>query len=225
MKTFLFVSFINFFSISFIGQLHGQEHLTIPEKFSVLHFRLGTNSLRELGFNANLFNCKIPELTIGFGYRSKNESDIVDVVDKCFSIYPMGRLINLKAQGPFFTIGYEMKNKVGRRQVVNPAFQIQVRRLKTKNLSYGNHDCDEMETTLTESFNAKVLDVNFRGILDICSNESWADFYIGMGVCRRFLKKEIFEINNVKVNKIGREPFVPIFSFFLGLRFSFMDTI
>jgi hypothetical protein len=101
MKIFLFVSFINFFSISFIGQLHGQEHLKITEKFSILHFRMGTNSLSELGFNANLFNRKFPELTIGFGYRSKNESDIVDVVDKCFSVYPMGRLINLKAQGPF----------------------------------------------------------------------------------------------------------------------------
>ncbi len=223
--TFLQLLPILVFACIPLRQVFSQELIAPPEKYSVLHFRIGTNSFREQGFNVNLFNRKIPELTTGFGYRSKNDSDIPYLIDECFSLYPLGRLINLKAKGPFFTIGYEMKNKIRRRKIVNPAFQIQIRRLKANNLRLGNHECDELETTTTESFNAKAIDVNLRGILDIGSNESGADFYLGIGICRRFLKKEIYKVNNLEVNKLERPEGAPIMSIFFGLRLSFMDTL
>ncbi len=219
-KNVLLLSIIGLF-----GQFSiAQDSLIVVEKYSVMHFRIGTNSFREVGFNTNLFIRKIPEMTLGLGYRYKSTSDLT--LGECFSFYPFGRLTNINSSGPFLTLGYEMKNEIGRRQAVNPFFQVQLRRLKAKDLSFSEGECENSEVPQgdTEYFDLKATDVNLKAILDIGGNESAADFYIGIGLGARYAKKLITKIGNMKVDKTDRVK-IPLISFYMGLRLSFMDSI
>lgn len=197
---------------------NAQSPIVKPEKYSVLSFRLGTSIVREFGFYMNPVVKKHPEFTFGLGYRSKSGGDLTD---DCFTLNPIGKVINKPTAGPYILFGFDFKNKLGVRRVVNPSIVVQIRRLKAEKLEF--YGCIDKPDFRHHDFDVKTFDVNSKFFLDIGGSESFADFYFGAGFGIRYAKNFLHEIDGNPAN-ITERLVLPLFSFDLGIRLSFMGA-
>ncbi|MCF8243980.1 MAG: hypothetical protein K9J46_02405 [Saprospiraceae bacterium] len=216
-KRFAFIFLIGA-SLLFNHSANTQTPSLKPEKYSTLSFRFGTSLVREFGFFLNPVVKKHPLLIVGLGYRSKTENDLTD---NCFTTNPIGKVINKGTSGPYIIAGFDFKNKVGMRRVVNPAVLFQLRRLKAEHLTF--YGCMDARDSIHHNFDTKTFDVNSKLILDIGGNESFADFYVGVGLGFRFAKNTLHLYHGMPVDKTERLV-IPLFSFDMGIRLSFMGS-